>query len=91
MIKSFEEEDFNIHKISLSSNIEEAIDKRLSHGDIDIIALSVVQYASGLFIDINFYKCVFFVSTSHLCFKLICNRISSVSTKVFLAYFYPWS
>mgnify|MGYP001209989961 FL=1 len=56
MIKSFEEEDFNIHKISLSSNIEEAIDKRLAHGDIDILALSIVQYASGLLVDMNFLK-----------------------------------
>ena len=40
----------------MQPEIEEAIEKRLVLGDIDILALSIVQYASGLFIDIEFLK-----------------------------------
>ncbi|MDA9569275.1 aminotransferase class V-fold PLP-dependent enzyme, partial [Flavobacteriaceae bacterium] len=56
LAKAFEEGDFNIHKIPMQPEIEVAIEKRLAKGDIDILALSVVQYASGLFIDIEFIK-----------------------------------
>ena len=56
LIKAFEEGEFNIHKIPLEPNIEDAIEKRLDIGDIDILALSVIQYASGLFIDMEFLK-----------------------------------
>ena len=56
LVKAFEEGDFNIHKIPMQPEIEVAIEKRLAKGDIDILALSIVQYASGLFIDIEFIK-----------------------------------
>ena len=56
LVKAFEEGDFNIHKIPMQPEIEVAIEKRLAKGDIDILALSIVQYASGLFIDIEFLK-----------------------------------
>ena len=51
---AFEEGDFVIHKISMESEIEIAIEKRLAKNDIDILALSIVQYNSGLLIDIDF-------------------------------------
>ncbi|MDA9851981.1 aminotransferase class V-fold PLP-dependent enzyme [Flavobacteriaceae bacterium] len=51
---AFEERDFVIHKISMESEIEIAIEKRLAKNDIDILALSIVQYNTGLLIDIDF-------------------------------------
>ena len=56
LTKAFEERDFNIHMIPMQSNIEEAIEKRLASGDIDILAFSIVQYSTGLFIDMEFLK-----------------------------------
>lgn len=51
---AFEEGDFVIHKIPLKADVELQIEKRLAEGGIDILALSIVQYASGILIDIDF-------------------------------------
>jgi len=56
LVKAFEERDFHVHKIKMQPFIEQAIEKRLALGDIDVLALSIVQFASGLLIDIKFLK-----------------------------------
>jgi selenocysteine lyase/cysteine desulfurase len=56
LVKAFEERDFHVHKIKMQPLIEQAIEKRLAQGDIDVLALSIVQFASGLLIDIKFLK-----------------------------------
>lgn len=53
---AFEEGGFAIHTIPWESELELAIEKRLAQNDIDILALSIVQYNSGLLVDIDFLK-----------------------------------
>ena len=57
LISAFEEEDFLIHKVSmLDLGLEDLIDDYISKNQIDILALSIVQYSTGLLIDINFLE-----------------------------------
>ena len=53
---AFEEGNFNLHKVPMQNNLEEVIEQKLTKERIDILALSIVQYASGLLIDIEFLK-----------------------------------
>ena len=57
LISAFEEEDFLIHKVPmLDIGLEDQIDDYISKNQIDILALSIVQYSTGLLIDINFLE-----------------------------------
>ncbi|MDG1710895.1 MAG: aminotransferase class V-fold PLP-dependent enzyme [Flavobacteriaceae bacterium] len=53
---AFVEKEFNINTIAQVSNLEQSIKARIEMGEIDILALSIVQYTSGLLIDIEFLK-----------------------------------
>ena len=57
LISAFEEEDFIIHKIPmLDLDLEDQIDDYISKNQIDILALSIVQYSTGLLIDVDFLE-----------------------------------
>ena len=56
LVAAFEEGDFSLHKVPMQNNLEEVIEQKLAKEKIDILALSIVQYASGLLIDIEFLK-----------------------------------
>ncbi|MDC3132935.1 aminotransferase class V-fold PLP-dependent enzyme [Flavobacteriaceae bacterium] len=51
-----EERGFQITSIPLTSKVEEAIEKAMALHPIDVLALSVVQYVSGLLIDFDALK-----------------------------------
>jgi cysteine desulfurase/selenocysteine lyase len=51
-----EESGFNLNKIPITSNLENDIYNALLEDDIDVIAISLVQYTSGILIDLNFLK-----------------------------------
>jgi cysteine desulfurase/selenocysteine lyase len=53
---AFEESGFEVHKIPKTTAVEDAIEKRLATGGIDVLALSIVQYDTGLLIDLEFLK-----------------------------------
>ena len=48
---AFKEEGFDSAKIPMQPQIEEAINEKLKSEKFEILALSIVQYTSGLFID----------------------------------------
>jgi len=56
IIDLIEERAFKFHKIPISANLEDSILKFLETEKIDVIAVSVVQYISGLLIDLDFLK-----------------------------------
>ncbi len=56
LVKAFDEKKFNIETISIQLELELAIAKRFEINRIDILALSIVQYTSGLLIDIDFLR-----------------------------------
>ena len=56
LVKAFDEKKFNIESIEIQTNLELEIERRLNSKKIDVLALSIVQYASGLLIDISFLK-----------------------------------
>ena len=56
LVKAFDEKKFNIESIEIQTHLELQIEKRLNSKKIDVLAMSIVQYASGLLIDINFLK-----------------------------------
>lgn len=53
---AFEESGFEVHKIPKTTAVEDAIEMRLANGGIDVLALSIVQYDTGLLIDFEFLK-----------------------------------
>ncbi|MGC1516820.1 MAG: aminotransferase class V-fold PLP-dependent enzyme [Maribacter sp.] len=53
---SFENRDFNLSYVSLTANVEEQIEEVVKNKDIDVFALSVVQWLDGFFIDLQFLK-----------------------------------
>lgn len=56
LVNAFEEGDFRLYRVPMQSNLEEVIEQKLAKEKIAILALSIVQYASGLLIDIAFLK-----------------------------------
>mgnify|MGYP001200175140 CR=1 FL=1 len=56
LISAFHEREFKIHKIPMQAELEKGIEKRLAKNDIDVLALSIVQYSTGLLIDIDYLK-----------------------------------
>jgi len=51
---AFKERDFKCTMIQMEPNLEEAIENKLKSKSIDILALSIVQYTTGLLIDQDF-------------------------------------
>ena len=56
LVNAFDEKKFNIDSIDIQENLELEIERRINYKKIDVLAISIVQYASGLLIDINFLK-----------------------------------
>ena len=56
LTSAFKEQDFNFTMIHMQSNLEKAIENKLKSESIDILALSIVQYTTGLLIDQDFLK-----------------------------------
>ena len=54
LVDAFIEHKFEIKTIPLSSTIEESIESFLSSNKIDVLALSIIQYTSGILIDFSF-------------------------------------
>ena len=54
LTNAFKEQNFNYTMIAMEPNIEEAIGNKLKSEPIDILALSIVQYTTGLLIDQDF-------------------------------------
>ena len=54
LVDAFTEQKFEIKTIPLSSTIEESIESFLSANKIDVLALSIIQYTSGILIDFSF-------------------------------------
>ena len=54
LVEAFTEHKFEIKTIPLSSTIEESIESFLSLNKIDVLALSIIQYTSGILIDFSF-------------------------------------
>ena len=53
---SFENRDFDITVIKLSSAVEEEIEAVIASKNIEVFALSIVQWLNGFFIDLGFIK-----------------------------------
>lgn len=53
---AFETRDFEIHYISMDAKIEEHIEQAIGKHDIDVLALSLVQWLDGFLIDLDFLK-----------------------------------
>ena len=56
LVQAFELGNFEIVKVPISVNVEEAIEQTVQKETPDILALSLVQYISGLKIDLEFLK-----------------------------------
>jgi len=56
IINAIKERAFNYHKIPITVDLEVNIEKLIKEKKIDVIALSLVQWISGLLIDIEFLK-----------------------------------
>ena len=56
IINAIKERSFNYHKIPITVDLEVSIEKLIKEKKIDVIALSLVQWMSGLLIDIEFLK-----------------------------------
>lgn len=56
MINAIKEQNFDYTTILMEPNIEKAIEEKLKKETIDILAISMVQYTSGLLIDQEFLK-----------------------------------
>ena len=56
IINAIKERSFNYHKIPITVDLEFNIEELIKEKKIDVIALSVVQWKSGLLIDIEFLK-----------------------------------
>ncbi len=56
IINAIKERSFTYHKIPITVDLEFNIEKFIKEKKIDVIALSVVQWKSGLLIDIDFLK-----------------------------------
>ncbi|PWL37908.1 aminotransferase [Flagellimonas aquimarina] len=52
----FETRDFNREYVEIDEKLEEKIYKRVQKGNIDVLALSVVQWVDGIKIDLEFLK-----------------------------------
>lgn len=52
----FESRGFSIEKINLSKDLEEVIIHRVKNDGITVLAISIVQWLSGVKIDLNFLK-----------------------------------
>jgi len=53
---SFEHRGFDIHYVQMVANIEERIEHLVEKEHIDVLALSLVQWLDGFFIDLDFLK-----------------------------------
>lgn len=53
---AFKEFDFNVETIPMGPNLEELIEEKLKSTSVAILALSIVQYTTGLLIDQDFLK-----------------------------------
>ena len=56
ILNAIKEGSFNYHKIPITVDLEFNIEKNIKEKKINVIALSVVQWMSGLLIDIEFLK-----------------------------------
>lgn len=56
ILNALKERSFNYHKIPITADLEHNIEKLVEEKKISVIALSVVQWISGLLIDIEFLK-----------------------------------
>jgi len=56
LTSAFKEQDFNFTTIHLEANLEKIIENKLKSESIDILALSIIQYTTGLLIDQDFLK-----------------------------------
>lgn len=56
ILNSIKEGSFNYHKIPITVDLEFNIEKNIKEKKINVIALSIVQWVSGLLIDIEFLK-----------------------------------
>ena len=56
LLDAFKEYDFDILLAKQDHNIEDVIEFMLASNKIDVLALSVVQYTTGLLIDLKFLK-----------------------------------
>ena len=56
ILNALKERSFNYHKIPITADLEHNIEKLIEEKKISVIALSVVQWISGLLIDIEFLK-----------------------------------
>ena len=56
ILNSIKEHSFNYHQIPITHDLEHNIEKLIKEKKIDVIALSLVQWISGLLIDIEFLK-----------------------------------
>ena len=54
LTNAFKEQNFNYTMIAMEYNLEQAIENKLKSEPIDILALSIVQYTTGLLIDQDF-------------------------------------
>ena len=54
LTSAFKEQDFNFTMIHIEANLEKAIENKLKSESIDILALSIIQYTTGLLIDQDF-------------------------------------
>lgn len=56
LTNAFLEQDFECITIPMQPNLEKAIERKLKETTVDILAISMVQYTSGLLIDQEFLK-----------------------------------
>jgi selenocysteine lyase/cysteine desulfurase len=54
LLSAIEERDFNLVSVKMQENIESLIANALEKKSIDVLVLSIVQYTSGLIIDLDF-------------------------------------
>ena len=53
---AFKENNFFCSTIPMQPQLEDAIERQLEKGETDILALSIIQYTTGLLIDFDFLK-----------------------------------
>lgn len=54
LLSAIEERDFNLVSVRMQENVESLIAKALEKNPIDVLVLSIVQYTTGLIIDLDF-------------------------------------
>ncbi len=52
----FETREFNRDYVEIDENLEERIHEKVSSGDYDVLALSIVQWINGIAVDLEFLK-----------------------------------